>query len=1178
MYAPTLEDILDRAPLTVKPDTSLLEVLAQMNTLSDEGSCDLERRPTSCALVVEKDALVGIFTERDLVRLSVEGGSIDSLSVGEVMTPSPIVLPESDYRDLFSVVSRLRQHRIRHLPVVDEASRLRGLISHDSLRRSLSPFNLLRLKTVAEVMSRNVVCISPEASVLEAVEVMTHHRTSCIVVGDADESQENPDFRGILSERDIVRVQISGRDLTACRAKDLASFPILSIRPQESLWVARQHMETYGVRRLLVTGEDGELLGILTQSSLLDSLSPVSLYEVIDSLQNKVSHLEREKLHLLQQQNQTLEAKVQRRTSQVRQQSEQLRSLTHIAAKICDSLDLDRVLTTTVEEVRRLLESDRVLVYQFDADLNGTIVAESVEAGFSAILHRQFEDTCFRSGGGEAYKEGQHTILEDIENTTDLSDCYREMLQGIGVKANLVVPLLLRGEDQNLSSSNSPTLWGLLIAHQCRSSRRWKPEEVALLDDLGVQLSIAIQQSQLYQQVKNELQERRKAETALRDFNEQLEEGIRDRTAALKQRDRYLQGLVEVQRQLLTGSLERNGYDTILAVLGQISQASRVYVFEAHMEAEGTFLVSQTAEWCAEGVESQLDNPDLQNFPLDALPGCAEPLKAGLVYSGNVAEFSEEERAVLEPQGILSIAIVPISVSAGAQLFGFIGFDRCDEARLWTPLEIGLLQSAARSIALAKEREKAEDALLASREQYRRLVESLREVIFQVDGKGCWSFLNGAWTAITGFSVAETLGQRCLSYVDERDRAIAAENFQNLRNFQASSHRCQLRFRKADGDICWLDVDAIALRDRQGQFIGVSGTLNDVTERHKAQEERDRTQERLEMALEAAEHGVWDWNLDTNEAFFSPRYYTMLGYEPNEFASHFQSWVELVHPEDLEQILPQIQVAIQKGNPYSFEFRMKAKSGDWKWIQGSGKIYNFNSQQLPRRVVGTHVDITERKLSEQKIQESLEEKELLLKEIHHRVKNNLLVVASLLELQSVYTDEEYILKILEDSQIRIQSMALIHEKLYGSTDLSHINFSDYLEALIGNLFLSYSLERDRICCHIEAQPIFLNIETANPCGLIVNELVSNVFKHAFPNPRSGDVWLILKLDKETIRLTVKDNGVGIPEEVDIFQTESLGMQLVTMLAKQLRAEVSIDRSEGTAFHIEFSELQYKRRM
>jgi PAS domain S-box-containing protein len=224
-------------------------------------------------------------------------------------------------------------------------------------------------------------------------------------------------------------------------------------------------------------------------------------------------------------------------------------------------------------------------------------------------------------------------------------------------------------------------------------------------------------------------------------------------------------------------------------------------------------------------------------------------------------------------------------------------------------------------------------------------------------------------------------------------------------------------------------------------------------------------------------------------------------------------------------------------------------------------------------------ELNERKQAEENLKNSLKEKEILFKEIHHRVKNNLYVVSSLLELQSDTISDPQIAKLFEESQNRIYSMALIHEKLYRSQNIAQVNFGDYLQDLVDHLFDTYNVSQDRIEVKIDTDPIFLNIETAAPCGLIVNELVSNTMKHAFPNERTGMVCVECHQDgAKQIHLAIRDNGIGFPPDLNFRTTDSMGFQVVCTLIEQLEATIELESDRGTSFHIKFFELQYSKRV
>lgn len=224
-------------------------------------------------------------------------------------------------------------------------------------------------------------------------------------------------------------------------------------------------------------------------------------------------------------------------------------------------------------------------------------------------------------------------------------------------------------------------------------------------------------------------------------------------------------------------------------------------------------------------------------------------------------------------------------------------------------------------------------------------------------------------------------------------------------------------------------------------------------------------------------------------------------------------------------------------------------------------------------------DISERKKDEEKIIESLREKEVMLSEIHHRVKNNLQIISSLLNLQSTYIIDKAALNAIKESRNRVSSMALIHEKLYKSKNLSKIDFEDYIKHLTSHLLQIYAISKVKVDMKINASQVFLTVDTAIPTGLIINELVSNSLKHAFPDKKEGKIEIELKQTSQgEYYLKVKDNGCGIKKDVNLSSTTTLGMQLISMLTKQLAGEVKIENGTGTEVTIKFKEANYKERL
>ena len=219
-------------------------------------------------------------------------------------------------------------------------------------------------------------------------------------------------------------------------------------------------------------------------------------------------------------------------------------------------------------------------------------------------------------------------------------------------------------------------------------------------------------------------------------------------------------------------------------------------------------------------------------------------------------------------------------------------------------------------------------------------------------------------------------------------------------------------------------------------------------------------------------------------------------------------------------------------------------------------------------------DVTERKKTEKELQKSLNEKEMLLKEIHHRVKNNLLIISSLLNLQSGYIKDEVSKNIFKESQNRAKSMALIHERLYRSTDLKRINFGDYIRTLSNELYNTYIIDISLIKLNVNVEDIMLDIDTSIPLGLIVNELITNSLKHAFPQGKHGEIDINFHLTDDKYLLEVRDDGIGFPKNINYKNVDSLGLRLVASLTEQIEGEIVFSNISGTSFKIIFREEKF----
>ncbi|MEM7714869.1 MAG: histidine kinase dimerization/phosphoacceptor domain -containing protein [Cyanobacteria bacterium P01_A01_bin.68] len=339
---------------------------------------------------------------------------------------------------------------------------------------------------------------------------------------------------------------------------------------------------------------------------------------------------------------------------------------------------------------------------------------------------------------------------------------------------------------------------------------------------------------------------------------------------------------------------------------------------------------------------------------------------------------------------------------------------------------------------------------------------------------------------------------------------------------------------------------------------------------HKRVEQALRvSEERYARAISAGKVGVWEWNIQTNEVYIDSNLKAMLGYKDEEIANQFINWLQFVHSDDVGLVKAEINAYLEDVIPkYEIEHRMLHKNGDAYSFLTRGTVVR-NEDDMPIFMAGSSTDITAHEQIENKLKASLIEKETLLKEIHHRVKNNLQIISSLLRLQSGYIKDKQALEIFLDSQNRVRVMALIHENLYQSNDLAKIEFFDYIRKLKNNLIRCYQINNIYIKTNIEK--ICLNIDTAIPCGLIINELVSNSIKHAFKNSDEGEIYVeFIALQKGKYSLSISDNGMGVSENIDLLKKQSLGLQLVWNLVEQLEGKIVYNSKLGTSFRITFA--------
>lgn len=359
------------------------------------------------------------------------------------------------------------------------------------------------------------------------------------------------------------------------------------------------------------------------------------------------------------------------------------------------------------------------------------------------------------------------------------------------------------------------------------------------------------------------------------------------------------------------------------------------------------------------------------------------------------------------------------------------------------------------------------------------------------------------------------------------------------------------------------------IKDRTASLKKANEALKEEIAERKQAELAARASEQLYRSLiTISPDAVTLYDLNTQIIDVSQKKLELHGYNKRDQMLG-KSGLDFIEPADRNKIEQYMKKLIDAGSAGQVEIN---------YLRRDGSIFigEINSTMLqdadgkPQAIIEICRDITDRKKTEEKIKTSLKEKEVLLQEIHHRVKNNLQVISSLLYLQSKALVDEKVQTVFQECQHRVRSMSLVHEKLYQSKNLAQINFIEYISDLVRHLYHSFSVSQDRIKFKLEGDGILLDIDTAIPCGLIVNELVSNSIKYAFPNGNVGEIKIILDtLNEHYYKLTIGDDGVGLPKTFDLKKSTTLGLKLVNTLVDQLGGKIEVSQDAGVRFEIIF---------
>jgi PAS domain S-box-containing protein len=454
-----------------------------------------------------------------------------------------------------------------------------------------------------------------------------------------------------------------------------------------------------------------------------------------------------------------------------------------------------------------------------------------------------------------------------------------------------------------------------------------------------------------------------------------------------------------------------------------------------------------------------------------------------------------------------------------------------------------------------------ENKLKESEEKYRLLVENAVEAILVVQD---WQvkYINPQAIRLSGYSEKEFKTLTLDEIIHPEDLPMLKRRHQMRLEGKEFDHVYPFRIYDKKGNIRWGIINVVVI-----PWEGKKATLNfihDITEQKKAQDKLKKSEKTFRELVERASDGIAIIQ-DKRFQYVNKKLAEMHGCSTEDMLGDY--FFNYVSEKEKQRVIERNEKRSRGEDvPTIYASEIVTKEGKEKPVEFNAGMVTYNGK--PANMVLVR-DITERKKAENRLKKSLKEKDVLLREIHHRVKNNMQIMSSLLRLQAAGTKDKMAKKILQESRGRIYTMALVHEKLYQSKDLSNIDMGRYIQVFVPHLFHTFDASARKISLHMQCESVELDITRAIPCGLIINELVSNAIKHAFPGDRKGKMCIDLRREKGKIIFGVKDNGVGLSEHVDVRQSETMGFQIVNDLVKQLRADMKIISENGIKFEIVF---------
>ncbi len=541
------------------------------------------------------------------------------------------------------------------------------------------------------------------------------------------------------------------------------------------------------------------------------------------------------------------------------------------------------------------------------------------------------------------------------------------------------------------------------------------------------------------------------------------------------------------------------------------------------------------------------------------------------------------------PEGHVQLSkFVTIPIFKGERIVSVVGLANketdYDETDV---LQISLLMDAVWKVTDSMQAEEAlresearnreQEVLRISEARFREVLEHSQDAAYKRNLQTTfYEYLSPVFAQLSGYSPDEITTLPIEAVLDSihRDDVTEVERalIEAMTDIIEKPHHLEYRFKHKDGQYRWFQDRFSVRRDADGHPVAFIGSVSDITDRKRAEKAFHEEKRKFEFLSEVSPSGIWQTDLVGNNTYVSTRWSEITGISKKD--AWGSGWAQGIHADDKEEVIKGWLLAAHSAAPYRSEFRFVKTDDKVIWVLCLAQRFSDPIELDNVGWIGTITDITERKQAEEALQASLAEKEVLLREVHHRVKNNMAAIIGLLNLQQNAIDDPQARSIMTDLSSRIRAMSLVHEKLYRSATLSKIDFQEYLQSLISHLRTSFS--SPQIKCVIETYGVEMPLDLAVPCGMIINELITNALKYAFPKERAEQgienrISVSLHHENSIFTLSVADNGVGLPPGFDLNNTATLGLTLVQMIGQhQLGGRYVIDQVGGTKFTLTFA--------